>query len=202
MFSNAALGNSGFSWAIRRTLPVPMRAAGGNWLRSFVDLRVLRGSRAVPFVDLPVLFVDLRVIPFVDLGRKHQRIAWILALENGADIQAIGQHRRHVFAAVNGEIDVAAEKGLFNFLDEQPLAADVRQRRFLQPISRGLDDDDLRSLSICRGQALGDQPRLEQRERAPAAAKTEGGHCAGFFGARVTPAVVSVASSAGSSPVR
>ena len=58
-------------------------------------------------------------------------------------LEPVGKHRRHVLAAVHGEIDVAAEQRILDFLHEQPLAADVRQRRFLQAVARRLDDDDL-----------------------------------------------------------
>ena len=57
---------------------------------------------------------------------QHERISRILALQHRADVEPLGQHRRHVLAAVNGEVDVAAEQRIFDFLDEQPLAADLR----------------------------------------------------------------------------
>ena len=100
-----------------------MRAASVVGLRSFVDLRAG--------------FVDLRVW-------QHQRVPRIFPLQHGADVESVGQDRRHVLAAVNGEVDVAAEQRIFDLLHEQPLAADFRQRRLLQAIARGLDDDDLR----------------------------------------------------------
>ena len=103
---------------MRRTLPVPMRATD--------DGSGLSDSRTSgPYA------ADTRRVP------------GIFALEHGADVEPVGQHRRHVLAAVHGEIDVAAEQRVLDFLHEQPLAADFGQRRFLQPIARRLDDDDL-----------------------------------------------------------
>ena len=57
--------------------------------------------------------------------------------------QPVGQHRRHVLAAVHGEVDVAGQQRVLDFLDEQALAADLRQRRVREPIAGRLDDDDL-----------------------------------------------------------
>ena len=44
---------------------------------------------------------------------------------------------------MNGEVDLAGEQRIFDFLHEQALAADLRQRRLGQPVARRLDDDDL-----------------------------------------------------------
>ena len=69
-----------------------------------------------------------------------------------------GSTRRHVLAAVHGEIDLAAQQRVFDFLDEQPLAADLGQRRILQAIARRLDHDDAgtagrRAAAMRRGDA-------------------------------------------------
>ena len=39
-------------------------------------------------------------------------------------------------------IDLVVQQRVLNFLDEQPLAADLRQRPVRQLIARRLDDDD------------------------------------------------------------
>ena len=57
--------------------------------------------------------------------------------------KSVGQNGRHVLAAVDGQIDLAGEQRVLDFLDEQPLAADLRQRRVGEPVARRLDDDDL-----------------------------------------------------------
>jgi len=67
---------------------------------------------------------------------------------------------------VDRQVDLSAEKGVFDFLDEQPLAADIRQRRLLKPIARSLDDDDV-AQRAAGGFDLGfDRIRLPQRELA------------------------------------
>ena len=84
-----------------------------------------------------------------------------------------GSSGGHVLAAVHGEIDVAAQQRVFDFFHEQPLPADFRERRFLQPIARRLDDHD----PARRAAGLRDAPRdrvgLPQRELAAAAAEAE-----------------------------
>ena len=49
-----------------------------------------------------------------------------------------------------------------------------------------------------RLKALGHEPRLKEGELTSSTAETKRGHCAGFFAARVAPAVVSVSSCASS----
>ena len=101
----------------------------------------------------------------------------------------VGQHRRHVLGAVHREVDVAVEQRVFDLLDEQPLAADLDERRVLQPIAGGLDDDDLDAA----------RPRcFEQRRdgRAPARARARCRAC------RSEAAALTTRSLAGSAPLR
>ena len=66
------------------------------------------------------------------------------------------------------------EQRVLDLLDEQPLAADLRERRILQPIAGGLDDDDARHGGPPRGgDARGDGVRLPQRELAAARSEPE-----------------------------
>ena len=160
---------------MRRTLPVPMRG-----------LSPASGSRRWTLDSGPWT------------SRQHQGVSGIFALEHRAHLESLGQHRGHVLAAVNGQVDVAGQQRVLDFLHEQALSADLRQRRVLQAIARGLDDDDLAGCAGRRLKALGHQPRLEEGELTSSTAETKRGHCAGFFAARVEPAVVSV-SSGGSS---
>ena len=134
-------------------------------------------------------------------GRQHERVSWILAFQNRAHLEPFGQERRHVLAAVNREVDVAAEQCVLDFLDEQPLAANLGQRGLLQSIAGRLDDDDLAGRSAGRLYALGYEPGLKEGEVTSAAAKAKRAHDTGFFVVRIGPAVVSV-SSCVSSPAR
>ena len=76
-------------------------------------------------------------------GRENDRVPRILARQHAADLEPVRQDRRHVLAAVDGEVDLAGEQRVFDFLHEQPLAADLRERRLGQPVAGRLDDDDL-----------------------------------------------------------
>ena len=49
----------------------------------------------------------------------------IVVIKTSGDRQAVGEHDRHVLAAVNGKVDLAAEQRVLDFLDEQALAADL-----------------------------------------------------------------------------
>ena len=154
-FTNRRVGNRCRSCAIRRTLPVPIR------------------GRTTATLDVGLM----------DSGptRQHERVPRIFALEHRADLEPVGQQRRHVLAAVHGEIDVAAEQRVLDFLHEEPLAADVRQRGFLQAVARRLDDDDLAAPGRRPLDALGDEPGLKERELTSSAAEAKRVHCAGFF---------------------
>ena len=77
---------------------------------------------------------------------------------------------------MNGEIDLLAEQRVFDFLHEQPLAADFREGRFLQAIARGLDDNDPARRRAGGRQPRGDGVRLPQRKLTATGAETELNH--------------------------
>ena len=58
--------------------------------------------------------------------------------------------RRHVLAAVHGEVHLAGEQGVLDLLDEQPLAAGLGEHHVGEPIAGGLDLDDLGPDSAAR----------------------------------------------------
>ena len=67
-------------------------------------------------------FVERRV------ARRHEGIARVFALEHRGELEAFGQLHRHVFQRMHGELRAPFfERGL-ELLDEQALAADLRQR--------------------------------------------------------------------------
>ena len=76
---------------------------------------------------------------------------------------------------MDGEVDLAAQERVLDFLDEQPLAAGFRQRRVLQPIAAGLDDDDLGARRRARSMRAATVLRLPQRELAAARAERASG---------------------------
>jgi len=49
----------------------------------------------------------------------------VFTRQHAGDRQARRQHRRHVLTAVHGEIDLTSKQGVFDFLHEQTLSADL-----------------------------------------------------------------------------
>ena len=51
------------------------------------------------------------------------------------NFETVRRCRRHILHAVNGEIDLPAQEGIFDFFDEQPLTADFANgtSRILSP---------------------------------------------------------------------
>src|SRR5207248_10896491 len=71
--------------------------------------------------------------------------------------------------AVHGNVDLAALKCLFQFLDENTFTADRRERNIRSPIARRANGHDLRWPSNPPGDFVG----LPERELAAARADTE-----------------------------
>ena len=109
-------------------------------------------------------------------GGQHDRVERIFAFQHPGNRQALGQDGRHVLAAVHGQIDLPAQQRVLDFLHEQPFAADVRQRRFLKPIARRMDDlDPARRTAGC-GNSAGDGVRLPERELTAARPEAKFSH--------------------------
>jgi hypothetical protein len=53
---------------------------------------------------------------------QHERVARILARQYPCDGEPLRKQCRHIFAAVNGEVDLAGEQRILNFLHEQAFA--------------------------------------------------------------------------------
>jgi hypothetical protein len=68
---------------------------------------------------------------------------------------------------VHREVDRAAEQRVFDFLDEEPLAADFGERPLLQPVPIRLDDDDAARRTAGCDDARRDGVGLPERELAP-----------------------------------
>ena len=149
MGRNSAPGNSRVSWAMRRTLLVPMRGARPS-------------SRTTSSSDSGASTTS----------RQDDRVTRILALQHRADGESLRQDRRHVLAAVHREIDLAGQQRILDFLDEQSLAADLRQPRFRQPVAGRLDDDDVALDAGALAQQGGNRVCLPARELAAARSNT------------------------------
>src|SRR5581483_8215363 len=109
----------------------------------------------------------------VGTHRENDRVERFLARKHTRDGQTVGENRRHVLAAVNGEIDLVPQQRLLDFLHEQALAADFGQRRVLQPVARRPDDHDAALRSTGFGNPRGNGVRLPQGELAAARPKAQ-----------------------------
>ena len=113
----------------------------------------------------------------------------VFSRQYGTERQAFGKHRRHVLAAVDGEIDRAGEECIFELLDEQALATCFGQRRVREPIAGRLDDGDFTRDSRGRFQQSRHRVRLEQRERTAARSEYQMPHADVY---RVTGAALAI----------
>ena len=66
----------------------------------------------------------------------------MLALGNGGDDQALRHLGGKILQAVYGEVDPSLEEGLLDFLREEPLGPDLRQRNIGDLVAGRLDDLD------------------------------------------------------------
>ena len=105
--------------------------------------------------------------------REDDRVAGVLAWQDGADGQPRRQLGWHVLAAVYREIDRAGEQRILDFLDEEPFATDPCQPNLGEPITGGPDDDDLARHAGARPEQVGDGVGLKERERAAARAEPQ-----------------------------
>jgi hypothetical protein len=74
---------------------------------------------------------------------------------------------------VDGEVDVAAEEGEFEFLGKEPLAAECMERPVLQQIAGGGDGDQLNSAGDGGFEGVGDKGGLKARQQAAAGSQPE-----------------------------
>ena len=99
--------------------------------------------------------------------RQHEGVAGIFPRQRGRDRQPVRKHRGHVLGAVHRHVDGVVEQRVFDLLDEQPLGADFRDRRRLQPVAGCLDDDEL-DVHAGGFEPRRHRPRLPQRQLASA----------------------------------
>src|SRR6266404_41567 len=70
-------------------------------------------------------------------------VAGIFAATNHGEAETRGHVSRNIFYAVNGKIDLPVEQGFFKFLDKNTFTANLRERRLLQLVASGFDDNDV-----------------------------------------------------------
>ena len=113
--------------------------------------------------------------------RRDQDVTWVFSERDGADNQVSliheGHRDRQVFAAMNGEVDLIGEQGLFEFLDEEALAAAVEKGAVGDLVAGGLNADgqDLQ-IRVRKSEIAGDEGGLSLGEERGSGAKTEDGH--------------------------
>ncbi len=103
----------------------------------------------------------------------EERFAGILAFEKGAERQARRQGGRHVLHRMDGEIDLVLQERVFQFLDEESLAAGIGQAPVLDAVAGGLEDHDLAG-TVFRGEAALHHVGLHERELRATGSKTKG----------------------------
>ena len=102
----------------RKGLLAPARTTGRSRRYSDRDIALLR-----------------RIQDLTNDGVSLAGVQRILAWQHGANRQPAGQDHGHVLTAVNGDIDFIPEQRVFDFLDEEPLPAGLRESRVLELIA-------------------------------------------------------------------
>ena len=82
----------------------------------------------------------------------------------------------NIFHAVDGQIDILRQQRFLQFLDEDSLAADLRQRSLLHFVARGLDNDDFGFHAGDLEQLLAHEFRLPARQNAASTANAQRPH--------------------------
>lgn len=115
-----------------------------------------------------------RGIPFLALVYwQYHAIPGILPWQDRTQREPVGQRGRQVLRAVDGEVDLVAKQRIFDFLDEDPLTADRRERRLPVLVTGCLDDRDPAGRPASRRDPGGNRTSLPLGEPASARAKAE-----------------------------
>ena len=105
----------------------------------------------------------------------HEGVARVGALRDGRDGESLGNLRRHILQAVHGEVDLAREHRLLELLGEEPLAADLRERRVEDLVALRRHETFLDGeLGVRLAQARRDVVRLPERELTAPRADNDG----------------------------
>ena len=97
----------------------------------------------------------------------HEHVAHVLARREGDDGEALGDLRGHVLGRMHGEVGAAVQHGRLELLREQPLVAELGQRRVEQLVALGLDDLDLDAQAGMQPRELVAHPlALDERQLA------------------------------------
>ena len=83
----------------------------------------------------------------------REDVARILPLGDGRNFELRGQLRGQVLQAVDGQVDAAFRQGVFDFLGEHALGADLGQRHVGDLVAGSLDDFQLDLVTPSRSKA-------------------------------------------------
>src|SRR5258706_6402235 len=96
----------------------------------------------------------------------HQRLTWVLARSDGRQHESRRHFHRHVLQRMHGEIGPALVHRDFEFLDEKPFAADVRERLIDEAVALRRHSQQVdRHSGIARDKPRPDVLGLPERER-------------------------------------
>src|SRR5215510_9781492 len=120
--------------------------------------------------------------PYPGLGGKlrkrsnagHKSITRILAFGYGADYDTRRQCKRHIFQAVNGDIDPPVHQCFIELFGKETLTADFRQRHIENFVAGRFDREELYvKIRPAAFQCGPDPIRLPERQGASARSQTE-----------------------------
>src|SRR5882724_3089066 len=117
-----------------------------------------------------------RPLPETCKRRANQAIPHVVPPADRGKHQPRRRVRRNIFHAVHCEVNGFVQQRLFQFLDENSLAADLRKWRLLHFVARRLDDNDLRFHPRRRKQPLANGFRLPFGQQAAARADSQYPH--------------------------
>jgi hypothetical protein len=76
-------------------------------------------------------------------GVRHEHVAHVLPLGEGDDLQPLRDRGGHVLGGVHGHVDAPVEQGCLQLLGEEPLVADLGERRVEDLVALRVDDLNL-----------------------------------------------------------
>ena len=196
--ANGALPSGGQADRGRQKFADPIGAAQpfepglGQHNRVVIALRQLSQARVhvsahLDHYEIAAMVAQLRLAPQaagahagparqlieLEAAARDERVARVFPFADGRDLEPRRKSGRHVFHAVDGQIDALLEQRVFQFLGENSLAADFAQRALPVAISRGADDDEFGGRSVPR-QSGAHVFRLPASERAASRANPQG----------------------------
>jgi hypothetical protein len=73
-----------------------------------------------------------------DLIARQQCVPGVFALGDSSQVETVRKESGHIFHAMDGDVDLIRQHRLLDFLNEEPLAADLCQRDIKDLVSRCL----------------------------------------------------------------